>query len=502
MALPLLTNGQYIQKLYDIDSTDDWGLDIFIRPDSNFMIFGWSQKQISNKVFVFNMTVSTDGNTVLNSHYLSGDSSVYCVWPGNEGEVKRLANGQYISPITMQSPDITGSYLHSTSGIVKYNAAGDTIFIKTFTDTAAYFDVLNACAVMPDGGYILGGERGADTPSNYPGLLVRTDSMGDTLWTKKYIHDSLQPVRIINVIPLPDGRIIAAAQNETVADTGPPDYLTYIKYNPWFLLLDGMGNVLRDTVYATGYLRGDNCGELYKDMDGGYINIGNFDSLYTSDPSEPRNFPGYVAHLDSNFRITWITSFPYDSILSHRQPVMVRQLMDSSYIVIGDNPPLYKGWAIKISHEGMIVWNKFFGNDGLGGYLRGIAERTDGSIVFVGRGYAFPYWHKGDVWLLGVDSNGCEVEGCGITKVAPVNASHGIEVEIYPNPAITQMTISSNTKMASIVITNLLGQIVYEHLLNTEKAEIDVADLPSGMYLIRVNEPDGQVREVKKFMKE
>jgi len=53
-------------------------------------------------------------------------------------------------------------------------------------------------------------------------------------------------------------------------------------------------------------------------MTGGYIHIGEFNTLYTSDPSDIENFPGYIAHLDTNFRITWITTFSYNYAYGHR----------------------------------------------------------------------------------------------------------------------------------------------------------------------------------------
>ena len=69
-------------------------------------------------------------------------------------------------------------------------------------------------------------------------------------------------------------------------------------------------------------------------------------------------------------------------------------------------------------------------------------------------------------------------------------------IAIYPNPATTELTISSTDKITNITITNLLGQTFYNHIYNTEKIQVDVANLPKGMYLIKVNGS-----EVRKFVK-
>jgi trimeric autotransporter adhesin len=71
-------------------------------------------------------------------------------------------------------------------------------------------------------------------------------------------------------------------------------------------------------------------------------------------------------------------------------------------------------------------------------------------------------------------------------------------ITVNPNPATTQLTIqATNQTINQLTITNLLGQTVYTHEYNTEKVQIDVADIPKGMYLIRINGS-----EVRKFVKE
>ena len=72
---------------------------------------------------------------------------------------------------------------------------------------------------------------------------------------------------------------------------------------------------------------------------------------------------------------------------------------------------------------------------------------------------------------------------------------------IYPNPASTEITITSNDKIGKVVITDLVGRVILTKMCNTEMVVLNVADLRPGMYLIRVNDPDSYRGQVSKFVK-
>ncbi len=68
---------------------------------------------------------------------------------------------------------------------------------------------------------------------------------------------------------------------------------------------------------------------------------------------------------------------------------------------------------------------------------------------------------------------------------------------IYPNPVIADLSITASYSITTVTISNLLGKTLYSQQYNAEKVQLDVADLPAGMYLIRINGT-----EVRKFVKE
>ncbi len=66
-------------------------------------------------------------------------------------------------------------------------------------------------------------------------------------------------------------------------------------------------------------------------------------------------------------------------------------------------------------------------------------------------------------------------------------------INIYPNPSVTSITISANNKINQITITNLIGQIVYTQVYDIEKAEINIAGLPEGVYTVKVTDNEGKI---------
>ena len=68
---------------------------------------------------------------------------------------------------------------------------------------------------------------------------------------------------------------------------------------------------------------------------------------------------------------------------------------------------------------------------------------------------------------------------------------------ISPNPVYNELNITSTNKITNITITNLLGQTVFTHKYNSEQVQVSVADLPTGMYFVKINNI-----EVRRFVRE
>jgi len=91
------------------------------------------------------------------------------------------------------------------------------------------------------------------------------------------------------------------------------------------------------------------------------------------------------------------------------------------------------------------------------------------------------------------------VKGCPTTMVAQPNA--GSDVDIYPNPTVNELVISSPTTAYTVcTITNSIGQTLLQQQMTGLLTKVNVALLPPGLYSVMLKSDRGNI--VKKFAKE
>lgn len=75
-------------------------------------------------------------------------------------------------------------------------------------------------------------------------------------------------------------------------------------------------------------------------------------------------------------------------------------------------------------------------------------------------------------------------------------------VTIYPNPAKNnvRVTFDKQSNIKTIAIYSLVGkQLVKHNVTNAEYANIDISNIPSGIYFIRLIDDQGQVISTRRF---
>ncbi len=88
-----------------------------------------------------------------------------------------------------------------------------------------------------------------------------------------------------------------------------------------------------------------------------------------------------------------------------------------------------------------------------------------------------------------------------VTSVIDNSGKNKHVLNLYPNPASGKLTVITGTSEHSLFsIYNLQGQILLQQQVQQAKADIDVSELPKGVYILKLNCNSGA--ETGKIIKE
>ena len=73
------------------------------------------------------------------------------------------------------------------------------------------------------------------------------------------------------------------------------------------------------------------------------------------------------------------------------------------------------------------------------------------------------------------------------------------DLTVYPNPASDMLNINGISE-GNYSIFNILGEVIYSHVINQDKITIDISSLQSGKYFIQI-ESNGKMSKMSSFVK-
>ena len=271
-----------------------------------------------------------------------------------------------------------GGFQHDVY-MIKTDSLGDTLWTRTYGGDET--DHGNCVLLISDGGYAIIGSTGGWSGDVY---MIRTDSLGDTLWTRTYGGSDAD----------------YAFSGEQTSDGG------YIivgfsvgagVQRAYLVKTDSLG----DTLWTRTY--GDSASSLLNDgysvqqtSDGGYILVGH---------SNRETFPMglYLIKTDSLGDTLWTRVFGGWNDCGFS----VLQTPDGGYVIAGlsyiGGPGNGEVWLLKTDSLGDTLWTRKYGGiyADLGYSLR---QTRDGGYVITG--WTGSSGARTDVWLLKTDSLG------------------------------------------------------------------------------------------------
>jgi hypothetical protein len=345
--------------------------------------------------------------------------------------------------------------------LIKTNSSGDTLWTRTFGGT--YSDVGKSVQQTSDSGFIIAGTTIPFGANNCDIYLIKTNPSGDTLWTKTFggnYEDYGYSVQQTT-----DGGFVIAGWTGSFGAGNRDAYL--IKTNP-------SGDTLWTKTFGGTW---DDYGySVQQTSDGGFIIVGE---------TTPNNYDVYLIKTNPSGDTLWTKTFGGtwgDCGYS------VQQTQDNGFIIVGGT--YFSGanvYLIKTNPSGDTLWSRTFGGTWYDcGYS--VRQTSDGGFIIAGETESFGAGGS-DVYLIrlgketGVEEPSISDFGLGIA-----------ELKISENPITNFANISyaipSQCKV-ELNVYDITGSCV-KTLFDGEKGagsysiNLNAKELKAGIYFVRL----------------
>jgi len=307
-----------------------------------------------------------------------GDSLWSQTYGGTDGDqcasVQQISDGGYILAGSTQSYGEPWGDLF----LVKTNAIGDQLWSRTYGGGAE--DGCRSVRQTPDSGYILGGFTRSFGAGGYDFWLVKTDEEGGDLWSRTF-GGSGEDVCYSMQQTSDDGYILAGFTDSFGA--GLRDF--------WLVKTNAGGDSLWSRTF--GGSGDDECFTVQQTSDDGYILAGYTESFGAG------SCDFWLVKTNADGDSLWSRTFggnDYDFCFS------IQQTSEGGYILAGFTSSFgagfYDSWLVKTDSFGDSLWSRTFGGSELDECFS-VQQTSDGGYIMAGATYSFGAGNH-DFWLV------------------------------------------------------------------------------------------------------
>jgi len=347
--------------------------------------------------------------------------------------------------------------------LVKTDSLGDTLWTRTYGGASSG----NCVQQTTDGGYvIIGGPYGWDYWGDYWGrqgnfILIKTDSLGDTTWTENFEDNGYSVQQTL------DGGFVCAGM---------------IANDVYLVKTDSLGDTLWTKQYHYTSPTMEEGYSVRQTADGGYIIAGY--TLYVFD----YHTDVYLIKADSLGDTLWTKEYGVISGQGYEEGYCVEPTTDGGYIVAGYTDALGLGsaYVAKIDSLGNDQWIRSYGgNSNDGSYS--VQQTTDGGYIIAGFTYSFG--NDCQVYLVKTDAD-------GNTGIEDNNSTwrqlYTSNIQVVPNPFVSFAAVLGYGR-DHFILYDITGQQV-----GCYPGSRIGCDLPAGVYFVISEDRDfSPVRIVK-----
>ena len=263
---------------------------------------------------------------------------------------------------------------HGDFYLVKTDSFGDTLWTRAYGEGSQNENWANSVEQTTDGGYVVAGYTGNEV------YLVKTSADGDTLWTRTF------------------GDTLSDSEGKAVRQTFDGGYIVtgYIwpggadSAGVWLVKTDVNGDTLWTRTY--GGLTGADGSSVQQTADSGYVITGGTGDVY-------------LIKTDAQGDTLWTRTFGGGS---DDYGECVRQTTDGGYVIAGFTGSFGAGmmdvYLIRTDAHGDTLWTRAYGGTDED-LASSVQQTTDGGYIVAGRTSSFGAG-GGDVWLIRTNANG------------------------------------------------------------------------------------------------
>jgi hypothetical protein len=361
--------------------------------------------------------------------------------------------------------------------LVKTDSGGDTVWTRTYG--ARGDDYAYAVCEMAHGGYLLAGYSDSYS-SDYDFLLIKVNSGGDSIWVRTYGGAGADQCHGFDVTS--DGGCVLVGSS--VSFTSPTFDVLAVKTDAdgdslWMRNYGGTGNDYGHSIRETA--------------DQGYIVTGSIDLGGTL------GHQAYLLRLRAGGAPAWEKAYGGGAIDAGYD---VEELPgDGGYIICGYTTSYGGGqediYLIRAEADGDTLWTGTYG-DSLREWGFEVEQTPDGGFIIAGSAMSYPPPAGDNLYLLKT-----RPDPAGVYGPAVRNGNH-ITVTAYPSPSAAGVAIEYSLPAgapARIAVFDLRGRLVRELLPSETEAgwnttQWDARDhagnrVAPGIYFLKITAPGG-----------
>jgi hypothetical protein len=252
--------------------------------------------------------------------------------------------------------------------LLRTDSLGDTLWARTYGGSD--YDIGSSVDLTVDGGYIIGGYTYSFGAGNSDAYLIKTDFLGEVEWTKTY--GGVREDMTLYVEPTFDGGYVIAGWTKSFSGMA--------NSNMYLIKTDSLGDTLWTKSYFPYLSNTTYAYSCQQTSDSGYILTGW--NTYSSDGL----CYVYLVKTDSHGDSLWTKAYNGAFV---DWGMSVKQTPDGGYVVVGFiELPEYnydnRMFIFKTTAEGDTEWTQLMRDDSIGSEATAVALTSDGNYVIAG----------------------------------------------------------------------------------------------------------------------